>query len=360
MVEESTNGGSGMTTITNVLWVKLEKAGLVQGEIPKIDSVNSPWYIKMLLATSGWLGAIFLLGFLFSAFSSLLEEPIASFFMSLPLLLIAHKILRAPNNEFYEHFALAISLSGQALFVRSVIEWDSFELVWFTVGVFQVLLAYFMPSFLHRVFSTLFAVLSFAASLAMIGVPHLLGSLLIFTTAWICLNEFRFANQYKRIKGLMYGLVISILLLKCSHIFGADFESLLLSTNEIIVPSWVSYVIYISALVFTSWQLLSSNRVDINSKFSRMVLLFTFILGLATFKAPGIGVGLVILVLGFAHSNRILLGLGVISLLVYSSAYYYLMEDTLLFKSGILLVVAILMLASRLLFNKTLPSLKDK
>ncbi len=79
--------------------------------------------------------------------------------MSLPLLLIAHKILSAPNNEFYEHLALAISLSGQALFVRSVIEWESSALVWLIVAVSQVLLAYYMPSFLHRVFSTLFAAL---------------------------------------------------------------------------------------------------------------------------------------------------------------------------------------------------------
>ncbi|NQY87650.1 MAG: DUF4401 domain-containing protein [Colwellia sp.] len=351
-----------MPTIKNALWAKLKEADLVQGETPKTDPVNSPWYIKMLLAISGWLGAIFLLGFFFSAFSSLLEKPIASFFISLPLLLIAYSLLRAPNNEFYEHLALAISLSGQALLVRSVIEWESSALIWLTVAVSQVLLAYLMPSFLHRVFSTLFAALSFAASLAIIGAPHLLGSFLIFPLAWLCLNEFSFANQYKRNKGLMYGLVIAMLLLKCSDVFGADFEKLLLSTSETLIqiPSWASYIIYLSALVFTSWQLLSANHVEINTKFSKMVLLFTFILGLATFKAAGIGVGLVVLVLGFAHSNPTLLGLGVMSLLVYSSTYYYLMEETLLFKSGVLLVVAALMLVSRVLFDKIMPALKDK
>ena len=351
-----------MTGKTSTLWIKLEEADLVQGEAPKITSINSPWYIKVLLAVSGWLGAIFLLGFLFGAFASFLESPAASFFMSIPLLLIAHRILGTPNNEFYEHLALAISLSAQALFVRSVIEWESTGLIWFTVGIFQVLLAYFMPSFLHRVFSTIFAAISFAVSLSIIGAPQLFGSLLIFPTVWLCLNEFRFANQYKRIKGVMYGLVISTLLLKCSHIFGADFENLLLSVNETIIqlPSWVSYSIYISAIIFASWQLLISNNVVISSKLAKLVLLFTCILGFVTFKAPGLGVGLIVLVLGFAHSNRVLSGLGVISLLVYSSAYYYMMEETLLFKSGILLVVGILMLSCRLLMAKTIPLLKDK
>jgi hypothetical protein len=349
-------------TTTNALWMKLEKNDLVQGDMPAMDLVKSPWYIKMLLAISGWLGAIFLLGFFVAVFSVLLGVSTVSFFMSLPLLLIGYYILRAPNNEFYEHLGLAISLAGQMLFVVSIIEWESAELIWLTVGIFQLILTYIMPSFLHRISSSFFAVLSSSASLAIIGMPHILGSFLIFPIAWICLHEFSFVGQYKRMKGLMYGLVISLLLLKCSHLFITDLTNVLLSEKGalITIPSWASYLIYILAVIFCAWQLLSSNLLTIQPKFTKVILLFTLILGIATCEAQGIGAGLVVLVLGFAHSNRILLGLGVISLLVYSSSYYYLMEETLLFKSGILLGIAVLMLTSRLLMNKVIPQDKDK
>ena len=196
---------------------------------------------------------------------------------------------------------------------------------------------------------------------ASIGAAHIFGSVLIFPVVWICLHEFSLVTQYKRMKGFMYGLVLLMLILKCSHIFGTDFENLLTTSETIIeLPSWVGHMAYISALVFTAWQLLSAYSVSHNTKHFKMVLLFTVILGVATFKAPGIGAGIVIIVLGFAHSNRIIIGLGVISLLVYSSSYYYLMNETLLFKSGVLFVVAALMLFSRLLLNKLLPAFKDK
>ncbi len=179
---------------TSALWMKLEQANLVQGDMPNMDLVKSPWYIKMLLAISGWLGAIFLLGFFIVVFSVLLGVSAVSFFMSLPLFIIAYYILRAPNNEFYEHLGLALSLAGQVLLVVSILEWNSPELIWLTVGGFQLLLTYFMPSFLHRIASSLFAVMSFAASLAIMGMPHLLGSLLIFPVAWLCLHEFSFVR----------------------------------------------------------------------------------------------------------------------------------------------------------------------
>ena len=54
-----------------------------------------------------------------------------------------------------------------------------------------------------------------------------------------------------------------------------------------------------------------------------------------------------IVVLGFANGNRVLTGLGITALLFYVSAYYYLLEETLLFKSGVLLATGIVLLATR-------------
>jgi hypothetical protein len=134
-----------MTTSMAIFWEKLQQVNLVQGKNPTHDTVHSPWFIKLLLAISGWLGAIFLLGFILLAVHSLLEEPITAFMLSIPLFISAYLILRAPNNEFYEHLALALSLAGQGLFVLSIFEWDSVELIWLSVGILQALLTYFMP-----------------------------------------------------------------------------------------------------------------------------------------------------------------------------------------------------------------------
>lgn len=351
-----------MKTLNNGLWEKLQEADLVQGQAPRIDSVSSPWYVKILLALSGWLGAIFLLGFLLVSFSSFFNNTVSALIISLLLIIIANRILVTATNEFYEHLALASSFAGQILFLTLTFQWEDSVLAWGAVGLLQVALVFLMPSFLHRVFSTLFAALSFSQSLTIIGAPYLFGALLIFPVTWICLKEFSFIKQYKRVKGIMYGLVIAMLLLECSYIFTSGDPYLLGKTSEVMIQitDFLSSIIYISALLFVTWQLLTSNHINTNTRFSKVLLLLTFVLGLATFKAPGLGVGLVVIVLAFAHCNRVMMGLGIIALLFYSSAYYYLIEDTLLFKSGILFFIAFVLFVSHFLLHKMLPLLKDK
>jgi uncharacterized membrane protein len=144
-----------------------------------------------------------------------------------------------------------------------------------------------------------------------------------------------------------------MLLLNSSHVLFEDFKQLLSAKTQIMaLPDWFAHLTYISAVVFVTWQLLSSNEISITTKLSKGALFFSLVLGIATFKAPGLGVGLIVVILGFSHSNRALLGLGVFSLVVYSSSYYYLMQETLLFKSAILFAMAVFMLVSRLILNR--------
>jgi uncharacterized membrane protein len=78
--------------------------------------------------------------------------------------------------------------------------------------------------------------------------------------------------------------------------------------------------------------------------------------GAASFKAPGIAGGLMIALLGFANGNRVLLGLGIAALLLYVSSYYYLLDATLLAKSGVLAATAAVLLVARwLVLGRVMP-----
>jgi uncharacterized membrane protein len=211
-----------------------------------------------------------------------------------------------------------------------------------------------MPSFLHRIFSTIIATLCITIGFSSNGAIHFVASIIIFPAVWFCLYEFVFTQQYKRVKGLMYGLIISMVILNCSHLFNRDLDWLFFSTSDINIqiPVWISHITYVLAIIFTSWQLLLATKIHIKKPLFNIIVFLGFLFAIATFKAPGIGVGLVVLLLGFAHKNRVIFGLGMISLLTYSSAYYYLMAETLLFKSALLLLVAVLLLVSRFLFRK--------
>lgn len=80
---------------------------------------------------------------------------------------------------------------------------------------------------------------------------------------------------------------------------------------------------------------------------SLAILVSTLLVCVASMKVEGIIIGMVILILGFANSNRILMAMGTLSLLTYISAYYYLLETTLLNKSFFLLLLGIVLLVLR-------------
>lgn len=71
------------------------------------------------------------------------------------------------------------------------------------------------------------------------------------------------------------------------------------------------------------------------------------VLLLITFYAPGVGQGVVVLLLGFAIGHRLLVGLGVLLLLMGIGRYYYWLDAALLTKSLTLLVIAGLLLLLR-------------
>jgi uncharacterized membrane protein len=63
-----------------------------------------------------------------------------------------------------------------------------------------------------------------------------------------------------------------------------------------------------------------------------------------------------IVLLGFANANRVLAGLGIASLLVYVSSYYYLLDVTLLAKSAVLAATGAALLGARwIVLNVVMP-----
>ncbi|MCG9578191.1 DUF4401 domain-containing protein [Vibrio tubiashii] len=319
-----------------------------------------PWYVSLLLAISGWLGGLCLLGIFFGSFYSFFQSEMASAVVSVIMLAVAQRILSAPNNEFLEHLALALSFSAQVLFVWALMPLEQLQVILFLFALLQAGLAVIMRSMIHRVWSTLSCCLALSALLISCGFSYLLSSILLAPMVWLSLNEFRFPALYRLVLGIKYGLVISIVLLMCIQIFRAEVESALVSISDTTfsLPFWVAPITYFLSIFVTAWYLFHFHQVRLNSIVAKLGGLFTILVGVLTCMAPGIGASLIILITAFANSDRVMMGLGAIALLVYSSTYYYMMETTLLFKSGVLMSVSLVMLFSYLVFNKVLNQAK--
>lgn len=342
------------------LWVILREASLVEGSAPEVSNIESPWYVKTLLAFSGWLAALFLLGFIGVGFAFIIESSAASVVAGSVMIAGAYAMLRMPKNEFFEHIALAASLAGQALIIFSIFKITdrNDEVAWLLVALLQSSLAVVIPSFVHRVFSSAVAAYAFSAALSSLGAPYIVSGIIMFLVAWLWLNEFRYVQHMRKMRAIGYGLVLALIPLKATMLFGPGIFALRPgeSPSEQWVQPWMGEMLAAAVTLYVAWQLLQRYRQALNSRVAITVLVSTLILCVVSLEAWGITVGIMIMLLGYAGSNRVLLGLGIISLLFYISSYYYLLDATLLAKSQALLVVGLVLFAIRWLMLRVIPS----
>lgn len=340
-----------MTEKTAQLWNALSKAGVVTGPEPQAAKGGSPWYVKALLGFSGWLAAVFLLGFVGLGLESIMRSSTASFVFGCVLIGGAFAILRMPQNEFFEHVGLAVSLAGQALVAMAFLKMAHGDdaVAWLGVAIMEVPLALLMPNFVHRVFSSFLAAFAFAMVLYLMRVPYLFTGVILFLAAYLWLNEFRFPRHVEKVRAIGYGLVLALVLLKSTELFGLDGMGLRHAAKhpDLWVRPWMGEAVAGVATLFVVWRLLQRQGQALVSRLAVTALAGTVVLCAVSMEARGITVGMVIILLGFAGGNRVLLGLGIASLLFYISSYYYLLDATLLAKSQTLLVTGLVLLILR-------------
>jgi uncharacterized membrane protein len=176
--------------------------------------------------------------------------------------------------------------------------------------------------------------------------------------AAVCwLNEFRFPGRGMMIRGLGYGVVLGLIVVKGTTLFGyQSLEWLFRRTDPVFVIGWRTGELLVgAAALFAVVSLLMRYRRGVADRTTAAVLAGTLILCAVSMKVQGVTVGMVILILGFYGSNRALTGLGIVSLLFYISTYYYLLDTTLWVKSESLFAVGTVLLLFRWLMPRILP-----
>lgn len=351
-----------MSQAAEKMWAALRDAGLVQGAAPELGDAESPWFVKVLLAFSGWLAAVFLLGFFGVALASLVESKTASAITGILMIGGAFALLRTPKNEFVEHLALAVSLAGQALVIFAIfraVKGDD-SAAWALVAVFEAILAAVMPNFVHRVFSAFIAASSLAVALALLRVPYLSSGIIMLPAAWLWLHEFRFPGRVKILQSVAYGLVLAVMVLQGATALGfGKMHGYEVHKAPTWVQPWMGELLAAGILLYVVWSLLQRHAPRLSGRTVAFALAGTAVLCAASLAAKGLAVGTAILLLGFAGGNRVLLGLGVASLLFYISSYYYTLEATLLAKAQTLLIAGLVLLAARWFMTRFMPAERE-
>jgi len=344
---------------TDQIWRLLQESGIVLGEQPDKGISGSPWYVNALLAFSGWLAAIFILGFIGSAFLGIFQHSDVAGIVGGVMIVAAFALLRLSANEFVEHLGLATSMAGQVLLVYAIFDFfypTHLSVAWLLLAILQAVLVVVMPSFVHRVFSAFVAAIALSMAFDKMGIPYVIGGVVMFGASFCWLNEFRYPQHMKKMRAVGYGLVLALVALKGATLFGYRLlGGWFLHEPGSLTQSWLGEIIIGVITLYIVWSVLQRYGQPMRGRLSVTTLLATLLVCAVSIKVQGITVGMVIICLGFLGANRVLLGLGIISLLFYISSYYYLLNTTLLDKSQSLFITGLALLCVRWLLLNIIP-----
>lgn len=334
------------------LWNDLQSRGLVQGECPAIQEQDSPWYVRLMLGFAGWIAALFLLGFLGVGMEFVFRTEGVALVFGLVMLGISFVLLKRPTmSDFQVQFALAVSFAGQALIVYGILNLNKFDFQqgsWLAVCLVQTVLAFLMPNSIHRVWSAYFAAIALVLAMYTGHIYFIQASILLALCSFIWLYEFDFRGKVTQMRDIGYGITLALLQLAGSSVaYGVLLKfghaNRLQGWNQ----PWLGEVLSGMVMLYTVWKILRQHQVRIPSKLATSALLAAVLLAYLSTHAFGLSAGVLIMLLGYHHGNRILTGLGIAALLFYISSYYYSLHATLLYKSGLLLVVGLGILLAR-------------
>ena len=348
------------------LWSSLQKAGLVTGGLPEAGEASSPWFIRVMLGFAGWLGALFLLGFVGAAFAFVFRSAASAVVVGAGACAAAVGIFRAaPKSDFMAQFGLAASLAGQGLLLFGFAGlFQNISPTQFAICVLlqEAALFVLVPNYLHRVLCALGGAMAGIWLITDFGLWAFAPAAITaaFLVAWLA--EFEFERHGPMLRAGGYGLAIAAVLAAVLH--GGLWIGWLVRQGHG-MPIGGDPVLWLgrgaSALVLLAAVVLLLRRegLALDSGQGRVGLAAALILGIASFKAPGVGPAVAILVVGYANGNKVLYGLGIVALLGYLSHYYYSMQTTLLFKSGLLAATGLALLGARLAMHRLWPEEKE-
>lgn len=343
------------------LWQRLQAGGLVEGDAPAVEGAESPWFVRVMLGVAGWIGSLFLLAFVGAGFAFVMKSAIAALVTGALVSGGAYAIFRAKQeSDFFSQFGLAVGLAGQMMLLIGLFELfeGNERFVYGATFVIEALLAFVMPNFIYRVLASLAAALSLTFALHSAGIYGLASGLLAAGFALVWLQDVRWVRFHEICRPVGYGLALSLLYYKSGIFWGRW-----IWWSRSAGPNWISQnapwlgkalilIVFLAVVLVV----LKRAQIVVTSRAGMAALAATALAMVASFLAPGLGQALLILIIGFAVSNRVLIGLGLLACGGFLSNYYYLMQSTLLTKSMILIGLGAALLIGRLVVRLWLPS----
>ncbi|MET1754151.1 DUF4401 domain-containing protein [Novosphingobium sp. RD2P27] len=346
------------------LWTELSDAGLVKGAQPEPEAGVSPWYVRLMLGIAGWIGALFLLGFVANALTAIVDDAASALVAGVLCCAAAFALFRTfAGQDFAEQFALALSLAGQGLLAVALAKVfrPQDPAFYFAFALVEAALVLIVPAFLHRLLAACGAAIALALAINELELPGLTTPLFCAALVLVWLDPVRWARGGRLWRPVGYGLVLALMLVETFRLFGWD-----ALFGRAAASGWIAQHgpllgrgLTSAVLVWVTVLLVTREGFRFTSRGFLLTAGAAVLVGCLCLIAPGLGAALLILLLGFAAGNRLLMAIGILGLLGFAAHFYYSLHATLLLKSGILAVTGLSLLAAFLFLRRTAGELDE-
>ncbi len=335
---------------------------------------NTPWFLHVFFGFSGVLSSIFLVGFLTLILyqADLFESSGLQLLFGIILSAVAFALFKNKkyrNNTFLNSLAFALSGAGQlylmfALFGSEITQPLS---IWLFLLI-QVIMTIIMPNFIYRLLSSMAVLGDMVYLLSYYQVPELSLGLLALVTILANLQRYELLQSiplkwrtagFNITKAIAYASAIMLLIFSV-YIVAGEYSSNEFVSNDFNYNYILAQGLLVIASLYAVYLILKRYRIQLLSQSSIVIISAIAVLGIISVYVSGLLATSLIIVIAIANSQRVLLGLGVLSLISYIFWYYYQLDTSLLVKSGSMLIIGIVMLLIRwLLISRYLANDKQ-
>ncbi len=315
-------------TIINELELS-EKTQTKIAEILKNEETSIPWFLNALIVISAWMSVLFLVLF-FLLFIRETDLLIPSGFLLIVTTVYLQFLKTQTNSFFLNQLILPFNLTGQIFFIAGIAIEEDIETAAFTTFIMALVLIVIYRDAILRFLSVLLAtsaILLLCYEFEIYEAIHFLIVLMAAATIWYWINQAQHLHNKitaELYEPLRYGFVIALQLLLLLSI---------LPKSQWIPPItwWFSSLGLTALLLALEYYLLQKNLASFIKR--NAIFASTILIGLLLYQAPGIIAAIILLLLAFQRSNRVLMGIAIICMTVFFVAYYYNLNITLLMKS---------------------------
>lgn len=313
--------------------------------------------IKVLSIFGGFLGTLTFLGFL--ALAGLYDSEIGLLIFGVGFIVSAIVLNREYDKLIVDTFSISIYVSGFFLLAIGLskmgIDENTITVLMSIIALCSLITTQnFMLSFIS-VLTISGSMLALIVSNDLYDLIHLYIAVSTFLLTYFFLNEAKIISSNEKLSKLYnpmrIGLIVSLL-------FG-----LITIGKRHLVPItqnhiWLSSVVMSLVIMYLIYTIIKINEIEVVKSKVLIYVLCSLIL-ISTMFAPFISGAIVIILLSFLVNYKTGLAIGIISMIYFTSQYYYDLNFTLLTKSIILLTSGVVFVLLYL-FTTRKPSLNEK